>query len=32
MNAIVIKNLTKKFKEATVLDNVNISFEKGKVH
>ncbi|HCD69224.1 MAG TPA: multidrug ABC transporter ATP-binding protein [Ruminococcaceae bacterium] len=32
MDAIVIKNLTKKFKEATVLDNVNISFEKGKVH
>lgn len=32
MDAIVIKNLTKKFKEAVVLDNVNISFEKGKVH
>ncbi len=30
--AIVIKNLTKKFKDAVVLDNVNISFEKGKVH
>ena len=32
MDAIVVKNLTKKFKEATVLDNVNISFEQGKVH
>lgn len=32
MDAIVIKNLTKKFKESVVLDNVNISFEKGKVH
>ncbi len=32
MDAIVIKNLSKKFKEAVVLDNVNISFEKGKVH
>lgn len=32
MDAIVIKNLTKKFKEATVLDKVNIAFEKGKVH
>ena len=32
MDAIIVKNLTKKFKEATVLDNVNITFEKGKVH
>lgn len=32
MDAIVIKNLTKKFKETVVLNNVNISFEKGKVH
>lgn len=32
MDAIAIKNLTKKFKEVIVLDYVNISFEKGKVH
>ena len=32
MDAITIKNLTKKFKEITVLDSVSISFEKGKVH
>lgn len=32
MNAIEVKNLTKKFKASTVLDNVNIAFEKGKVH
>ena len=32
MDAVIVKNLTKKFKEATVLDNVNIAFEKGKVH
>lgn len=32
MNAIEVKNLTKKFKTSTVLDNVNIAFEKGKVH
>lgn len=32
MDAIIVQNLTKKFKEATVLDNVNITFEKGKVH
>ena len=32
MDAITIKNLTKKFKTATVLDDVNIAFEKGKVH
>lgn len=32
MNAITVKNLTKQFKEATVLDNINIDFEAGKVH
>lgn len=32
MDAVIVKNLTKKFKEATVLDNVNITFESGKVH
>ena len=32
MNTIEIKNLTKKFKEATVLDNISVDFEKGKVH
>lgn len=32
MDAIVIKALTKKFKETVVLDNVNISFKKGKIH
>ncbi len=32
MNAITIKNLTKKFKEATVLNNINVDFEAGKVH
>ncbi len=32
MNAITVKNLTKKFKEATVLDNINVDFESGKVH
>lgn len=32
MEAVIVKNLTKKFKEATVLDNVNVTFEKGKVH
>jgi ABC-2 type transport system ATP-binding protein len=32
MNAITIKNLTKKFKESTVLDNISIEFEAGKVH
>lgn len=30
--SIEIKDLIKKFKEATVLDNINVSFEKGKVH
>ncbi|MCH5207811.1 MAG: ATP-binding cassette domain-containing protein [Oscillospiraceae bacterium] len=32
MNAIEIKNLTKKFKEATVLDNISVDFEQGKIH
>ncbi len=32
MNAISVKNLTKKFKDAVVLDNVSIDFEEGKVH
>ena len=32
MNAIAVKNLTKKFKEATVLDNISVDFEQGKVH
>ena len=32
MNAISIKALTKKFKEAVVLDNINIDLEAGKVH
>lgn len=32
MNVITVKNLTKQFKEATVLDNINIDFEAGKVH
>ncbi len=32
MNAIEINNLTKKFKEVTVLDNISVDFEAGKVH
>ena len=32
MNAIEIINLTKRFKEAVVLDNVSVNFEQGKVH
>lgn len=32
MDSVIVKNLTKKFKEATVLDDVNVTFEKGKVH
>ncbi len=32
MNAISIKNLTKKFKEITVLDDISAEFESGKVH
>lgn len=31
-NVITLKNVTKKFKEAVVLDNISVSFEKGKVH
>ena len=31
-NVITVKNVTKKFKEAVVLDNISVSFEKGKVH
>ncbi len=32
MKAIEIKNLTKKFKEATVLDDISVEFESGEVH
>ncbi len=32
MNAITIKDLTKKFKEVTVLDDISVEFESGKVH
>ena len=32
MNAIEVENLTQKFREAVVLDNVNVTFESGKVH
>lgn len=32
MDAIEVENLTKKFKEAVVLANVNATFETGKVH
>lgn len=31
-NVITIKNATKKFKDAIVLNNISVSFEKGKVH
>lgn len=31
-NIIEIKNMTKKFKDVTVLDNISVSFEKGKIH
>jgi ABC-2 type transport system ATP-binding protein len=31
-NIIEIKNLTKKFKEETVLNDVSVSFERGKIH
>ena len=31
-NVITIKNVTKQFKEAVVLNNISVSFEKGKVH
>ena len=32
MNAIEVKNLTKKYGEITVLDCINITFEAGKIH
>lgn len=32
MNAIEIKSLTKKFKDVTVLSDITIEFEKGKIH
>ena len=32
MDAIEVENLTKRFREAVVLDNVNATFETGKVH
>ncbi len=32
MNIIEVKNVTKKFKNATVLNNISIAFEKGKIH
>ncbi len=32
MNAIEVKNLTKKFEDVTVLDNISVDFEVGKVH
>lgn len=31
-NAIEIQNLTKRFKETTAVQNVTVSFEKGKIH
>ena len=31
-NVITVKNATKKFKEVTVLNNISVDFEKGKVH
>lgn len=31
-NVIKVKNATKRFKEAVVLNNISVSFEKGKVH
>lgn len=31
-NVIIVKNATKRFKEAVVLNNISVSFEKGKVH
>ena len=30
--AVTVKNLTKKFKDVTVLSNITIEFEKGKIH
>ncbi len=32
MNAITVKNLTKKFKDVTVLNDISVDFETGKVH
>ena len=32
MNAIQIKNVTKKYKDVTALDNVSFSFEYGKIY
>ncbi len=32
MNAITVKNLTKKFKEATVLNDISVEFESGKIY
>lgn len=31
-NMIIVENVYKKFKDSTVLKNINISFEKGKIH
>ncbi len=31
-NVITVKNATKHFKDAVVLNNISVSFEKGKVH
>ena len=31
-NVITVKNATKKFKEAVVLNDINVSFERGQVH
>lgn len=31
-NIITVKNATKQFKEAVVINNISVSFEKGKVH
>lgn len=31
-NAVTIKNLTKKFKETVVLDDISVEFERGKIH
>lgn len=31
-DVIIIENLTKRFKDATVLKNINLSFEKGKIY
>lgn len=31
-NSIIVENAVKRFKEATVLNNISVSFEKGKVH